>query len=392
MVGPETIRSRLRAAPLGGICLSLLLGGAAVLAGCSKSSPDPEQARSATAKGVPVDVAAVVQQAMPVEIAVIGNVQAYAKVNIKSQVNGQIMKVGFKDGQDVKRDDLLFLLDTRPFQAALDLATANLARDNVQMKNAEAVAARNADLLAKGFLSQEEYDTARTSADAFSAAAQADKAAIELAKVQLDYCTIRSPMDARAGAVLINEGNLVKANDIPMVVLNQITPIYLGFSVAERYLPEIRKRMAAGDLQVQAIIPTEAERPENGVLTFIDNTVDPTTGTVLLKGTFQNPERRLWPGQYVNVILKLGDQPDAIVVPSRAVQVGQTGTYVFVVKPDMTVESRPVVVDREIAGQSVIAKGLSPQETVVTEGQLRLVPGAKVEARTQAPSGKAAGS
>jgi multidrug efflux system membrane fusion protein len=143
---------------------------------------------------------------------------------------------------------------------------------------------------------------------------------------------------------------------------------------------------------VQAIIPTEAERPENGVLTFIDNTVDPTTGTVLLKGTFQNPERRLWPGQYVNVILKLGDQPDAIVVPSRAVQVGQTGTYVFVVKPDMTVESRPVVVDREIAGQSVIAKGLSPQETVVTEGQLRLVPGAKVEARTQAPSGKAAGS
>jgi len=389
MVGPGTAQSRLRVTALAGICLSLLVGAAAVPAGCSKTSSNPEPARSAAARGVPVDVATVAQQAMPVEIPVIGNVQPYATVNVKSQVNGQIMKVGFKDGQDVKKGDVLFLLDMRPFQAALDQATANLAKDNVQMKNAEAVATRNADLLAKGFLSQEDYDTARTSADAFSSAAQADKATIELAKVLLDYCTITSPMDARAGAVLMNEGNLVKANDVPMVVLNQIMPIYVGFSVAERYLPEIRKRMAAGDLPVQANIPTEPERPENGSLTFIDNTVDNTTGTILMKGTFQNPERRLWPGQYVTVILKLADQPDAIVVPSRAVQVGQSGTYVFVVKPDMTVESRPVVVDRETAGQTVIAKGLSPQEIVVTDGQLRLVPGAKAEPRTQAPPGKA---
>jgi multidrug efflux system membrane fusion protein len=386
MVGPGTAKSSLRVTSPGGICLSLLLGAAAVLAGCSKTSSNPEQARSAAARGVPVDVATVVQQAMPVEIPVIGNVQPYATVNVKSQVNGQIMKVGFKDGQDVKKGDVLFLLDMRPFQAALDQATANLAKDNVQMKNAEAVAARNADLLAKGFLSQEDYDTARTSADAFSSAAQADKAAIEFAKVQLNYCTITSPMDARAGAVLMNEGNLVKANDVPMVVLNQIMPIYVGFSVAERYLPEIRKRMAAGDLPVQANIPAEPERPENGNLTFIDNTVDNTTGTILMKGTFQNAERRLWPGQYVTVVLKLADQPDAIVVPSRAVQVGQSGTYVFVVKPDQTVDLRTVVVERTSGDESVIKSGVTPGETVVTDGQLRLVPGSRVSIKNAAAS------
>ncbi len=388
MAGLQSARTRVRLNRTVAACLALVLACAALApAGCRKRGPDPGQARAAgngaAANGVPVRAATVAQKAMPVEVPVVGNVQPYATVSIKSQVNGQVMRAAVADGQEVKKGDVLFELDKRPFQAAVDQAASNLARDTVQMKNAEAVAARNQALLAKGFLSQEEYDASRASADSFAAAVKADRAAQEAAQVQFDYCTIASPMDARAGAVLVNEGNLVKANDVPMVVLNQVRPVYVGFGVPEQYLPEIRKRMSEGKLEVRATVPAEPERPEKGVLTFVDNTVDSTTGKIQLRGTFPNTEGRLWPGLFVNVLLQLAEQTDAIVVPAQAVQVGQKGTYVFVVTPDMTVEMRPVTVDRELAGQSVIAKGLTKGEIVVTDGQLRLVHGTKVGIRTE---------
>ena len=345
---------------------------------------------------VPVMVGTIGQKTMPVQLRAIGNVQSYSTVAVKTQVGGELQHVYFKEGQEVHKGDLLFTIDPRPFEAQLKQAEANLARDLAQLENAHLEARRYADLVKKAYVAQEQYDQTRTTAAALEATVRADQAAVENAKLQLSYCSIRTPIDGRTGNLLVHAGNIVKANDttplapgpwgsspvsVPLVVINQISPIYAAFSVPEQYLPEIKKRMAAEKLPVDAIILHDDKQPVRGELTFMDNAVDLTTGTIQLKATFPNHDKALWPGQFVDVLLTLATQPDAIVVPSQAVQMGQEGQYVFVVKPDLTVEFRSIVVDREVGAETVVKEGLQPGEKVVTDGQLRLVPGARVEER-----------
>lgn len=360
--------------------LALVLMGLALLSGCSSRETVSEAVR---VEAVPVAVAPVVQKSVPVELRAIGNVEAYSAVSVKPQLAGAVDQAFFKQGQDVKKGELLFTLDSRPYQAALQQLEANLARDQAQLENARAQAERYTRLFQEGIVSKEQYDSFRTNAEALAAAVLADKAAIEQAKIDLDYCSIRSPMEGRTGSLLVYPGNIVKANEAILVVINQVTPIYVSFSVPEQNLAEIKQRMAAGNLAVEAVVPDAELHPVPGTLTFVDNAVDNTTGTIRLKATFANTERRLWPGQFVNVVLRLTWRPNAIVVPSQAVQTGQSGQYVFVIKPDMTAESRPVVVGSTVGGETVIEKGLQPAEQVVTDGQLRLAPGTKVELKKQ---------
>jgi len=402
--------------------------------------------RSATPNkkaSMPVIVSTVAQKPVPIQLRAIGNVQAYSTVSIRTKVGGEIIRVYFKEGEDVKKGDLLFTIDPRSYEAALRQAEANLEKEMAQVKQAEAnlaksnaqvkqseadlvrdiARAKNAtedarryeSLVQKGVVSKTQYDQIRTQADVLEATVAADRAAlenaqasvravsasldnaqasvhasraaVENAKIQLGYCSIRSPMDGRTGNLLIQQGNLVKADDIILVVINQITPTYVAFSVPEQYLSEIKKYMAAGRLKVEAIVPNNQESPVEGTITFIDNAIDSSTGTIRIKGTFVNKEKRLWPGQFVNVILTLTTLPNAIVVPSQAIQAGQEGQFVFVVKPDLTVESRPVVLGRALSGEMVVEKGLLPNERIVTDGQLRLYPGAKVEIKDSAPPG-----
>jgi multidrug efflux system membrane fusion protein len=357
-----------------------VIAGAALLAGCSRAAPHRE------APPAPVHVGTAVQKAMPVEVSAPGAGEAYQTVSVKSRVDAVVEAAHFKQGQDVRKGDVLFTLDPRSFQAALDQAEANLGRDTVQQKNAQTLAEHTKELLGKGYAAQEDYDQALTTADSLTSAVKADVAARDLARLLLSYCTITSPIDARTGAILVDPGNSIKANDAALVVLNQITPLYVSFAVPEAYLGAIRERMAAGTLAVQALIPGQEDRPEQGALSFVDNTVDPTTGTVALKATFGNEDRRLWPGQFINVVLTLSVQQDATVVPSQAVTVGQAGQFVFVLQPDGTVRSQPVVVDREIDGESVISSGVKAGDTVVTDGQLQLVNGTKVQVLTEGGS------
>ncbi|HXV84812.1 MAG TPA: efflux RND transporter periplasmic adaptor subunit [Candidatus Binatia bacterium] len=329
---------------------------------------------------VPVLVATATQKAMPVQIRAVGNVEAYSTVSVKSQVTGVLMQAHFKEGQDVKKGQLLFTIDPRPLEAVLKQAEANLARDTAQLQNAREQARRYAELFKKQYVSQEQYEQIRTNAAALEAVVEADKAAVENAKVQLSYCYIYSPIDGQVGSLLVNEGNLVRVNDgAPLVVINQVSPINVTFSVPEQNLVDIRRHMAQGSLKVEARFQSDEGRPEQGNLAFIDNAVDRTTGTIRLKAEFKNADRRLWPGQFINVALTLSTQGDAVVVPSEAIQVGQEGQHVFVVKPDKSVEMRPVVVARTDEGEAVIAKGLQAGEQIVREGQFLLGPGTRVE-------------
>lgn len=395
-------RTRLRV----GALLAGLAPLMALLTGCSdKASGKPET----TAPAVPVVVADVVQKTIPVQLRAIGNVQAYSTVSVLSQINGEIVRVHFTEGQDVRQGDLLFTIDPRPFEAALrqaeaallqqraqvQQAEANLARDEAQLENARTQERRYRELVDKEFVAKEQYDQVRTNAEAFEATVRADRAAVnnarastraaeaavENARLQLGYTAIRSPMSGRTGNLLIHQGNVVKANDVgnPLVVITQIHPIYVAFSVPEQYLADIKRYRAAGTVRVEAL--SQGKALAQGQLTFVNNTVDPATGTIQLKATFQNTDNTLWPGQFVDVMLTLTTEPNATVVPSQAVQVGQQGSYVFVVKPDLTVEPRPVVVSRTVEGDAVIERGVTPGERVVTDGQVRLFPGAKVEIR-----------
>ena len=341
---------------------------------CSK-----EKSAKPTSAPLPVTVGTTIQKTVPVQLRAIGNVQAYSTVTIKSKVGGELVGVHFTEGQDVKKGDLLFMIDPRPYEAALKQAEANLARDLAQAKNAQEDARRYEFLIQKGVVAQQQYEKFRTDSDALEATVLADRAAVENAKIQLGYCSIYSPIDGRTGSLIVQQGNIIKAEDISLVVINQIIPIYVAFSIPEQFLQEIKKYMASGRLQVEALVPMNEGRPERGVITFIDNAVDISTGTIRLKGTFANRERKLWPGQFVNVVFTTTTEPNAIVVPSQAIQTGQEGQYVFVVKQDLTVESRPVVVGRTVNGETVVQKGLRADEKVVTDGQLRLYPGAKVE-------------
>src|SRR6266849_47847 len=365
------------------LLIALLLCGLWSSCGGSKAAPPPITA-------VPILAATVQQQEVPLQLKAIGAVEAYSNVSVKTQITGELTGVHFKEGQDISKGQLLFSLDKRPFEAALKQAQGMLAKDQAQAANARAQAKRYESLNQAGVVSKEEYEQMQSNADALGAAVLADQATVDNARVQLVYCTIYSPIDGRTCPLLIHQANMIKANDTPFLVsINQVQPIYSTVTVPEQNLADIKRYSSQGRLRVQAFVPNDTRGPAVGWLSFIDNTVDQATGTIKLKGEFVNADRRLWPGQFVDVVLTLAQQPKAIVVPSQAIQNGQTGQFVFVIKPDMTVEARPITLDRGSDGQAVIAKGLAAGEQVVTDGQLRLVPGVtKVElkqAATPAP-------
>lgn len=352
------------------------------LAACSsdKDKPKPKPP-------VPVSAAKAVRKTVPVQIRVIGNVEAYNTVSIKAQINGMLDVVHFREGQDVKKGQLLFTIDRRPFVAALNQAKAALARDAAQERYAREQARRYGELIKDGIVTQDQFEQYRANADALAESVHADRAAVDNAAVQLSYCTIHSPIDGRTGNLMVQRGNLVKANDVPVLVtINQINPIYVTFSVPENQLADIKKFMGSGSLKVVAFIPNDNGPAEQGTLSFLDNAVDTATGTIKIKGTFANTGRRLWPGQFVNVVLTLTSIPNAVVVPAQAVQTGQSGQFVFVVKPDMTVESRPVATGQTLDAEVVVSKGVKQGETVVTDGQLSLVPGSRVKLKVDKPN------
>ena len=364
-----------------GIVLAILL--VAAFLGATVVWPRlASQSRSAAPKptpAVPVNVAPVTTKTIPVRLSAVGNVEPYTSVSVKARVDGQIVSVRFKDGERVHKGQVLFQIDPRPYEAALAQARANLAKDKAQLERAQAQDVRYQDLLKQNFISKDAYEQVRTNAQTAAATVQGDEAAVANAQLQLDYCTIRAPIEAFAGRVLIQEGNLVKANDTnPLVTLNQIIPVYVTFAVPEQELGEIRMHEKAGDLIVQASLPSGGHVPLNGRLSSIDNAADPATGTIKLKAQFGNEDTALWPGQFANVLLTLYEQRDALVAPSQSIQNGPSGQYVFVVKNDSTVELRDVKVARAVGEDTVIAKGLQPGEMVVTTGQLRLAPGSKV--------------
>jgi len=328
---------------------------------------------------VPVTTATVLQKAMPLQISIIGTAEPVSTVSIRSQTTGQLISVNFTEGDEVTKGQQLFALDKRPLEAALEQAQANLARD------AAAMAKRYQDLADKGIAPREQVDTARASLAALNATVAADRAALENAKVQLEYATIEAPISGRTGALMVHEGNLVRANDdTPLVVINQIMPMQVAFSIPEARLTELKRYMARGALRVMVSPPNDDAAPAAGRISFVDNAVDPATGTIKIKGTFPNADRRLWPGQFVNVTVELATERHSTVVSSAAVQAGQQGSFVFVVKPDQTVELRNVVVNRTAAAETIIASGLQPGETVVTDGHLRLVPGSRISVKGQA--------
>ena len=333
---------------------------------------------------VPVTIASVVQKSMPLQLTAVAAVDPYATVSVRSQNTGTLIRVHFTEGQDVKKGDLLFTIDPRAFEAALKQSQAVLAKNMAMLANAREQSRRYAELVTKEYVSREQYDQIQASANAAEAVVEADRAAVENAKVLLSYCYIYAPVDGRTGDLLVDEGNLVRINDAtPLVTINQVAPIFVSFSVPEQYLTDIKDGLARGKLKIEAFIPQHESRPEVGELTFVDNTVDRTTGTIRLKGTFANPNRRLWPGQYVRVVLTLAEQPNAIVVPSQAVQTGQDKQQVFVLKSDSTVELRPVTVARTLNNDAVIEKGLQPGEQVITDGQFLLSPGTKVQVKSE---------
>jgi membrane fusion protein, multidrug efflux system len=344
------------------------------MAGCSHGPADTFGGREA----VPILAAKVVQKTVSDTIRAIGRVEAFSTVDVKAQINGQVMQVHFLQGQDVKQGALLFTIDPRPFEAALQQAQANLAKDRAQYREAAADEQRYSVLLKQNVGSRQQYDQVEATAAALSASMQADAAAVQTARLNLEYCEIRAPIDGRTGDLLVHAGNLVKPDaDTAMVVINQVHPVYVDFAIPEQKLPAVREFMAERKLAVQVSLP-EQQGVESGELTFVDNSVDSETGTINLKGEFANGSGRLWPGEYVNATLILHDHPGAILVPSQAVQTGQQGSFVFVVQPAMKVELRPIVAGETIDNETVVNSGLKAGEMVVTDGQLRLIPGATV--------------
>jgi multidrug efflux system membrane fusion protein len=288
--------------------------------------------------------------------------------------------VHFHEGEDVRKGQLLFEIDKRPFEVALQQAEAALERDKAKAQNTRLQAGRYAQLFEQGIIPRDQYDTIRAEADSQEALLRGDKATIDNAKLNLQYCEITSPIDGRTGSVLVYPGNLVKANDVPiLVVINQLTPIYVNFAVPEQNLSAVKRYMGTGQLRVTAQAADEPSTMETGKLTFIDNTVDQSTGTIHMKATFANERRKLWPGQFVSVVMQLTSEPNAVVAPAPAINMGQNGQFVYVVATDHTAESRPVTSGRTVGNETIITSGLQPGETVVVDGQLRLAPGAKVE-------------
>jgi multidrug efflux system membrane fusion protein len=337
---------------------------------------------------VPVTVAQVVQKTVPVSFRAIGHVEPIATVAIKARIGGELLKVSFTEGQNVAAGATLFAIDPRPYEAALAQAEAGLARNRALLAKADADAARYAGLVTQDYVTKEQYDQIVANAAALRATLAADQASVDNARLNLGYCTITAPVRGRTGALSVKTGNLVKANDDqPLVTINQTRPIYVAFPVPAQFLPALTSRREDG-IRVTATLPGGEAATQEGVLSFIDNAVDPGSGTILLKATFPNQEEALWPGQFVDVTVVLGEEPNRVVAPAPAVQTGQQGLYVFVIKDDDTAEMRPVQVARIDDKEAVIASGLTAGETVVTDGQLRLIPGARVAVKTGAGSGE----
>ena len=381
----------------------------ALAAGCAGPASRTQAAGKKGDMAVPVTVASVVQRDVPLDIQVIGNVEAYSTVSIRAQITGQLQKVHFKEGDFVRKDDLLFSIDPSTFEANLSEAEANLARsealqgqaqatvkrDIAQEKYTRAQAGRFAELFRQGIISKDQTEQAQASDEAQAEGIRADEAAIRSAeaavaaarsavatvKIQLGYTTIRSPLDGRTGNLAVKEGNLVSANMTDLIGVNQVQPIYVTFAVPESRLGAVKQYMAQGRLPVMAKPQDDSAPDETGLLTFVDNNVDQGTGTVKLKGTFANTARKLWPGQFVRVTLRLANVANAMVLPNQAVQTGQDGMFVYLVKADQTVESRPVTTGSRMDQWIVIESGLRPGDTVVTEGHLRLAPGMRVRVR-----------
>jgi membrane fusion protein, multidrug efflux system len=352
-----------------------------LVAGCSNKDA-VQAAKPQQAAGAPVRIATVASRTMPVELQAIGNVEAISTVSIKAQISGQLMRVHFKEGDFVKKGQLLFTIDRQPFEAALRQAEGTLAKDEAQALNSKLDAERYQGLGKQGVVSKQQVDAAGAAANAMAATVAADKAAVETAKINLEYTSIYSPINGRTGSVGVKEGNLVKANDVPILVtINQIEPIYVSFSIPEQQLAELKQYSNTKSLKVEAA-PQGSTQHFQGRLTFIDNSVDLTTGTIKLKATFDNAAHMLWPGQFADVNLTLKSQPNAVVVPTAALQTSQSGTYVYVVDQDLTAKQQPVKVGWNVGEDTVIASGLQPGQRVVTDGQLRLTPGAKVDIKS----------
>jgi len=362
------------------------LVGFLFLAACS-GGPSAEEPKSKERLAVPVIVASVFTKDVPIQVSSVGNVEAYSTVAVKSRVSGELVGVHFQEGQEVKEGDLLFTIDKAPYEVALKEAQARLERDQALARKAREDVRRNMPLAEKDIVSRQSLDQYVSTAEAAEALVKADQAAVENLQLQLGYCSIRSPISGRTGSLLIQKGNLVKGNDEnkSLLTVHQIEPIYVTFAVPEKYLGEINRRTKEGKMEVQVNTPENpvSAEPITGVVSFVNNTVEQSTATIRLKATFQNRDRRLWPGQTINVLLTLGVQAKAVVVPSQAIQSGQSGSYAFVVKQDQTAELRLVSVSRSTNGETVIEKGLSPGETVVTDGQLLLTSGARVSIRDQ---------
>ena len=385
-VRPMRLKSRRYACMALRLVLCLAAAIALCQAGCSKRSEGGSRpgGRGGGAGAVPVKLAKAEQKTTAIEVTSFGSVEAFANVDIKAQVTGILTGVHFTEGQMVKKGELLLSIDPRERQVALKVAQANLAGHEAQLKNAESEKTRQTQLLEKGFTSQDEYDKATTAVETLQASVSADEAAIDNATLLLDYCSIKSPIDGRTGSLHVHQGNLIRANDIAVVTVMQTDPIYVSFRAPETYLPAIRKSMAGGALDVTVTQPDANEAPIRGVLSLIENTVDVDGRTIYLRATLENKDQRLWPGQYVDVVLTIAREPNSVVVPSQAVQVGQSGAqFIYVVKADQTVEARPVTVKRSTDVEAVV-KGVQAGETVVTDGQLRLVPGSRVQAKETA--------
>jgi multidrug efflux system membrane fusion protein len=384
--------------------ISAIILSAVLLMNCSSTEARPQAGETPTRQGgrgagrgagegaaaTPVVSARAEIKAMPVTIDAVGSAEAISTVDIRPQITGQLQQVLFEAGQDVRKGQPLFVIDRRPLESSLTQAEAIASKDEAQLKNAAAQRQRAEDLLTRGILARSDYDTNVAAAAALEATLAADRAQVEQARLNLQYAQIVSPLDGRTGALNTHVGDLVRTNDaLPMVTINQVTPIYVTFSVPARFLNDIRK---AGSMLpvtatnqkagVQAAQPSSKmpSTPLNakGIVTFVDNAVDPTTATIKLKASFPNLDRELWPGLFVQVSLQLALQPHAVVVPSVALQTSQQGQYIYVVKPDQTVEMRPVTIDRQQGDETVIANGLEGGEEIVTQGQLRLTPGARV--------------
>ena len=361
---------------------------AAAPAACSKSDA------RAPRPSVPVTVAPVQQRSVPYEISAIGSVTPLQSVAVRSQVSGTLLRVGFTEGDEVRKGQLLFEIDPRPYQAALDQARANLAKDHAQLQNARQEVARYQALVQNDLATQEQFDQFKANADAAEAAVTADSAAVQTARLNLEYTTIRAQISGRTGNLLLREGNLVPANGpTPLVVINQLRPIAVSFSVPQQYLDDIQRFSAEHQLDVRIRPSNDSTVTMTGQLTFINNQVDTATGTIQLKATFANGDRKLWPGEFVAVRLVLNVEKDVLTIPVQAVMTGQAGTYVYVLNADQTARTQDVTVGRSADDYVVIAKGLAAGQRVVTDGQLRLVPGARVEIKAgAAPPGAGAGT